>query len=187
MQKLKLNWPSRFERSVLLITHRKDCTWCNYRRKTQYFTLQYLVCLIFQFSVAWSRTWPNVPSPPWVWCVTLSVALQPCFFFFRSSLLQSHLFAPLFKTYFCCDILTVLFMQAIIYWWWSIVTRNMLSFQTWLSKGQYQCQHKFYQDTDTHTWNRTMLLDIPKLSFSSPHMWTLHDRYKYVQNDGGGD
>ena len=83
LQKLKVNWPSRFERSVLLITHRKDCAWCNYRRKTQYFTLQYLVCLTFQFSVAWSRTWPNVPSPPRVWCVTLSVALQPCFFLFQ--------------------------------------------------------------------------------------------------------
>ena len=125
LQKLKLNLPS----SVLLITHRKDCTWCNYRRKTQYITLQYLVCLIFQFSVAWSRTWPNVPSPPRVWCVTLSVALQPCFFFFRSSLLQSHLFAPpFFKTCFCCDIITVLFMQAIIYWLWSIANRNMSYF-----------------------------------------------------------
>ena len=113
-------------------------------------------------------------------CNLISCLTTLFFSFFRSSLLQSHLFAPLFKTYFCSDILTVLFMQAIIYWWWSIVTRNMLSFQTWLSNGQYSCQHKFYQDTDTHTWNRTMLLDIPKLSFSSPHMWTLHDRYKYV-------
>ena len=106
-------------------------------------------------------------------CNLISCLTTLFFSFFRSSLLQSHLFAPLFKTYFCSDILTVLFMQAIIYWWWSIVTRNMLSFQC-------LCQHKFYQDTDTHTWNRTMLLDIPKLSFSSPHMWTLHDRYKYV-------
>ena len=51
LQKLKLNWPSRFERSVLLITHRKDCTWCNYRRKTQYITVQYLISCVSNISI----------------------------------------------------------------------------------------------------------------------------------------
>ena len=64
----------------------------------QFTSFKSLWSLIFRFSVAWSRTWRNVPSsPPGVWCVTLSIALQPCFF--RSSLSQ---LLP-FCTFFCCS------------------------------------------------------------------------------------